>query len=253
MASQIQLPGKFRAEFEEQVLLNIGSTASLTFGRIGEFGVFAAGSRDEGQTGYSGIFSYFYSGRNVSGRLFIRALSEDYANLSLSASENKARYSGLCGLGFNLRKFGSLSFNYSKSNFYSGTDMDRYAVFYNKNIFRNVSFHITASRTQAEEVTHEIFAGLNFILGNNKSASLNYSKQNDRTYEKVAFKKNPPLGTGFGYNFLAERRENNEGDKEIGGSAFVEYRGPVGICSADYRRVNETDNYLLNLAGGQHG
>ena len=128
--------------------------------------------------------------------------------------------------------------------------MDRYAVFYNKNIFRNVSFHITASRTQAEEVTHEIFAGLNFILGNNKSASLNYSKQNNRTYEKVAFRKNPPLGTGFGYNFLAERRENNEGDKEIGGSAFVEYRGPVGICSADYRRVNTTDNYLLNLAGG---
>jgi outer membrane usher protein len=241
--------GGIRTEFGKDIF-NIGTTASFILGRIGEFGVSAAGSRDQGQAGYSGILSYFYSGRNFSSRLFIRTLSEDYANLSLSASEDKARFSGLYGLGFNLRGLGSLSFNYTKSNFYSGTDVERFAVFYNKNIFRNVSFNITASRTQAEEVTHDIFAGLNFILGNKHSASLYYSKQGDKTYETVAFRKNPPLGTGFGYDFRAERRENNEGDKEIGGRAFVEYRGPIGIYSADCTRVYETNNYRLNLAGG---
>ena len=127
------------------------------------------------------------------------------ANLSISTSEDKSRFTGQCGLGFNLRNLGSLSLNYSSSDYYYGTDSKTYSIFYSKNLSQSASLLIRASRTQADEITNEIFAGINLHLGHKRSASLYYTKQEENTSQVAQFRQNAPLGTGLGYDLSIEK------------------------------------------------
>jgi len=238
-----------RAEADRHVV-NFGPTATFVPWQLGETNVSLALSSEDGHNGYGASLSHFYTGRNISGGVALRGFSREFANLGLSSSQDKLRLERTFNLGFNLKNFGSISAIYSYNDFYTATDGWRTSLFYSKRLLHKVSLHVRASRTYSEEAVDEVFAGLSFILGAGRSGSLNYQVQDGRATETASLQQNPPLGTGVGYRLLADRSEDQQGDKEIGGNAFLEYHGPYGIYSVDYRRISENDTYDLNVSGG---
>jgi len=238
-----------RGEVNEHVA-NLGSTLTFVPGTKGEIETSIAVSRESGRRGYGVLLGYIYSGGMVSGRLSLSGLSRDYANLTVSASDDKTRFSGLVGFGFYHKGLGSLSFNYSISDMYEGTDLKRATLSYNRKVFGNTTLNIRVSKIDAEEETEEVFLSLIFQPGRKHSASLNYGIQDSRITTSGTLQKNAPQGVGLGYSLRAEKSESLDGDQEIGGYAFTQYRGQYGVYSADYRRSNETNSYLFDAAGG---
>jgi outer membrane usher protein len=230
--------------------LNIAPSATFLLGKAGEIYTSAAFSNCSGRTGYGAFLSYIYAGRSISGRFFVRGHSREYANLSISTSQDKPRFEWLVGLGYNQKSFGSISATLSSTDNYISTDVKRISLFYSRRLIGEVSLYVTASRTKSDEVVDAVFVGLNFLLGKNRSGSLSYSTQDGEAKETAGIQQNPPLGTGFGYRFLAERTETSQGDKELGGNAFLQYRGPNGIYSVNYRRIAGENSYDLSIAGG---
>jgi outer membrane usher protein len=241
--------GGVNAEADENVM-NMGLSASLTLGGLGETNASYAMSLEDERYGYGAFLSHLYAGRNMNARISLRGFSREYATLALSSSDDKARFEGTFGLGFNLRGLGAISASYSMADFYEAEERQRITLYYTLRLLRNASLHIRASRTETDEVVDEVFAGLTFFLGSGQSGSLNYHVQDDRTAEAVSFQQNPPLGRGYGYRFLVENREDYQGDEQIEGNGSLRYNGLYGIYSAGYRRMAEENSYDLNISGG---
>jgi outer membrane usher protein len=240
--------GGLRAEADKDVV-NVGPTATFLLGNLGELDTGVALSRGDGRAGYGYFSNYFYAGRYFSGRISARGFSRDYANLTLTASSDKPRFESSVGVGVRQKELGSLSLSYGMSELYQGADLKRASAFYSRPVLKNASLNISASRTDADKRVYEIFALLTVLLGKETSGSLGYSAQDDAVVETVAVQQNPPLGTGWGYRLFAERRENDQ-NTDTGGDAAVQYRGPFGIYSADYRRNSGQNSYNLSASGG---
>jgi len=113
---------------------------------------------------------------------------------------------------------------------------------------------MTASRLDSEATAHEVFAGLNFLLGSETSCGLSYRSHSGVSTETALIQNSVPVGTGLGYRALAERT-----DAELGGNFNAQYNGRHGVYSADYRRVAGSGSYDLSTAcsivfidGGAH-
>jgi outer membrane usher protein len=245
--------GGLRAEADKN-MINAGPTATLLLGNLGEIDSSFALSRAQGRTGYGFFSNYSYAGRHFNWRFFAKGYSRDYANLAFSSSDNKPRFEGSASAGFGHKMFGSLSIAYSVSDLYCGTDIKKASMFYSRRLLKNVSFNIEASRTDAEDRIYEVFAGLTFILGKATSASMDYRVREDYSRASATLQENPPLGTGFGYRVSIDRtdddRDANQESVETGGNGFLQYRGPQGIYSAEYRRVWGEDSYTVGASGG---
>jgi len=243
--------GGLRAEADQNVG-NLGVSVTFVPWRIGETNASLAASYEhkEGRQGYGGFLSHFYAGENISGGFSTSVFSREYSNLGLSSFENRLHFVGSVNLGFNHRNFGSISATYSVADYYEGTDTHRASIYYSRRLLRNASLYIRASRTESDEINDEVFAGILFFPGSANSASLGYQVQDGRSTETASFQKNPPVGPGLGYRFLVEHSEDVQGDKNLEGNAFVQYRGPYGIYSADYRRIAERNIYDLGVSGG---
>ena len=243
------LTGGVRAEADKDVV-NIGLSASFILWRLGETNVSYAVSSEDGRNGYGAFISHLYTERYVSGGFSLRGFSREYATLELSSLDDKLRYEGTFNLGFNQKSFGSLSATYSTADFYTAEDRRITSLYYTRRLFRNASINIRASRTAADEVVYEVFAGLTYFLGAGRSGSLNYQVQDDRKAGSISLQQNPPLGKGYGYRLLVDHREDDRGDEQIGGNAFLRYNGPYGIYSVNYSRFAEQNNYDMTVSGG---
>lgn len=243
------LTAGLRAELDPHVG-NVGPTLSFLLGDMGEVNTSFAVSKDNNDYGCAGFFNYNFLKTNFSTRLSLTGLSENYSNLAISASDDKTRFAGLIGFGVHYKSLGSISATYSTADMYRGSDRDRATINYSRRLFKYTSLNISASRTYAEEDRTELFVNLFIPLGARRSASVNYSNQGGMATEGISIQKNPPLGTGLSYRMLAERRENYAGDRDIDGTAFVEYRGLHGVYSIDAWRSNEINQYAVNASGG---
>ncbi len=245
--------GGVRAEFDKNCV-NAGPTAGFLLGDLGELDTSLALSNADGRFGYGFSANYSYAGRHFSGRIFMKGLSRDYANLVVSHSDDKPRFESWASLGFNHNRFGSVSVAYSAADRYKGTDIERASLFYHRRVVRNVSLDVIASRTDAEDRTYEVFAGLTFILGKDTSGNLGYRAQDDASIMTARLQQNPPLDRGFGYRVTVDRRDNDEDtyqdNIETDADGFLQYRGPYGVYSAEYRRAAGENSYTVGTSGG---
>ena len=238
--------GGFRAEADKDVI-NAGPTATFLLGRLGEMDTAMAFSCGDGKAGFGFSASYFRAGSYLSGRLAARGYSRDYANLSIAGFEDKARLEVAASLGFRQKFLGSISFTYSSKDMYEGTDIKREAVYYNRTVARNVSLYVRTARTDAEERSYEIFAGLTFLFGHSMSGNVSYSKEAGTSTIAATLQQNPPLGRGFGYRIGLGSEDNGH---TTAGDAYLQYRGDYGIYSAEYRKTGEQDSYTFSASGG---
>ena len=240
--------GGLRIGINEETV-NLSPDAAFLLGTGGEIDTSVAFSLENGDPGFGAILRYLYKRRSMSGSLALSGFSRDYANVFLSASEDKPLFQGFVGLGLNLDEYGSISANYSYSDFYETADTRRAFVNYYKSLYNKCSLYVTVSRIDSEEVEYDFFVGLNFILGRNTSGNISYHMQDNEATATATIQQNPPLGTGFGYRLLARARDYDQNDRKVDGNGLFQYRGPYGIYSAGYSKYGDDNIYNLNTSG----
>ena len=242
------LTAGFRIETDKDVV-SAGPTADFVLGKLGVFNIALAGSNSEKEHGYAGLARYFYSNRYFNLRLSGRRYTREYANLSLSPTDDKSKMATSAGFGFNLGVFGSLSASRSLTDSFDATDIKRTSLFYSLRLLDNLSVYTSASRTEGDDVMDEVSVSVNFLPGGGVSGNLNRRYQEDRTIDSTAFQKNAPAGPGLGFRLQANRDEDDLGETTKNGSASIQYNGPYGVYNTVYQRAGEQDSYNIRASG----
>jgi outer membrane usher protein len=240
--------GGFRIETDGNVF-NAGPTADFVLGKVGIFDLSLAGSLVDKEYGYAGSVGYTFSTRVFNFRLSGKGFTKNYSTLSLAPLEDKPRLESTSGVGFNLGRLGSLSASHSVTSNRIETDTKRTTLFYSKRLSGGLFLNANASRTETEDVVETASVNLSFLLGRGSSGSLNRRIQENRISDTLSLQKNAPTGPGFGYRLLATQEEDDLGESGIDESVSIQYNGPYGVYSTDYRRRDEVDSYDLNASG----
>lgn len=258
---RIGLSDKFTAGMKVEAdkdVVNFGSSAVFLVSSYGEVELIAAYSNERGsgsgqdKEGAAGVLSYTYSSKLFNGRLSVKSQTKEFSNLTISASNDKSQYEGSANFGISLNRFGSISTSFSVLHNYSGKDLKRTSLFYNKLLMKNISFRVTGSRIEKnnDEIFYEVFTGLNFILGNKQTGGLNYRDYDNSASVNATLQKNAPLGNGYGYTINVDSAEDTtENNWGTSGNGTFDYRGAYGIYSASYRQFTDSKSYNLKMSG----
>jgi outer membrane usher protein len=227
-------------------LVSGGPTVTLGF-PFGDVEIAGAASREREQSGGAGSLAYQYLARPVSLGASVRALSDHYATLSLSAKDDRARLEINGFVGINLGTRTDLTLQYTRSDFRDRGPEDRASIFSSVRLTDRATLLLSASRStqKGAKPTTEAFAGLSIALGDRTTATLSYQRQGDQNLGSVEVQRSLPVGPGFGYRVRADATG------ETGqGAATVQYQGPYGRYEASYQRANSQDTTVLSAAGG---
>jgi outer membrane usher protein len=234
----------YTAEASDNIV-NVGPTASFTLAKAGQVDIAAAVSRADGEYGYSGLASYAFQSRNINARISVRSNSEEYANLAIGPSDDKAKAQLNAALGFGLKKAGSLTAAYSLSDMYIAETTSRISLSFNKALTKTATLYIHGSEIKGSGRTHEIVAGIHMYFGRDISGNMSYIGREDDDIEKVTVRKSVPSGTGHGFraDFEHSRDRNNWG-------VNYQYQNNAGMYEAGYSDRMDNRSTRISAAGG---
>ena len=186
-----------------------GPLASVT---VGKFGILSAGysvrrNNELDTTGYAGQVRYTFESRYWSLRAQVRDADLAYG---ISASDPATlavpRRDTLAGVGYNADRWGSLSYDVSRSSLYDGTFRNAKTLGYSLTVYGSVQFFITASRVEQDfGKGWEGFAGLSASFDGGRNVSLTRQKTiGAGNVDTLEFSKSAPLGEGYGYRLAVE-------------------------------------------------
>ncbi len=239
--------GGLSAEIDKDVV-NLAPGVSFIVDRSGEVDAALAGSRSKGKYGYGLFASYTYSDNSLSGNASFRYFSKDYENISSEISDEKPRFEGIIEAGFNAGMPGSISASFQYISKYGEKARKIISASYSRTLCNGVTLSTTASRTEQEGATYEIFGGLTFVLGRNHFGTLNFRSAGSERSVIAGLQKNPPRGEGLSYGISSEIDKDDRW--RLGGRTYLQYKGPYGIYSAGLRRTAGVNIYDLTMAGG---
>lgn len=245
-----KLTGGLRAEVDSEII-NLGATATSVLGTIGEIEMNLATSWMEDRCGLGYSLSLFFPkviGMNT--QVSLRGFSEGYGNISIF---QKPRSELVLGLAFYQRRIGFLFSNYLIQNRYDGNDQRGLSLSYSKSIPKIGSLFLFGQRKwEKDKVEDEASIRLHFPMGGRRTLGLVNKVSKKRITRSLEFQKGLPSDVGLRCRFLIE------GSEEVGvkdkvsllGQTHLEYHGPYGVYSADYRRDMDQNNYGLGVSGG---
>lgn len=227
-------------------LVSAGSTitTSLPFGSL-ELSL--AASNNSGVSGAATSIAYSYSHKNIGFSASTQLLSDQYANLSLKASDDRPRLSNNISVSTTIFQKLNVGLQYTSANYRFQGQSDRISLFSNIGLTRKANFYINLSRSSAAKssATEEILIGFNYHLGNATATSLNEDITHGQIVATLSVQKSAPVGEGFGYQF-----QLNPGESNIPGNALLTYRTSANIYELNYNRGTDGQNSAsLNISG----
>jgi len=215
---------------------------------LGELDFAASGSSQNGKSGGAASLGYTYVGSRWSVGTSLRALSNGYANASLTAAMDRANLEGTLVAGTQVLGGLSLSTQYSASRFRDKGRRDAASLSASMRVARPATLLVSAGRSREEGKgwTTQVFAGLTFWLGKGSTGSLSLDSRGGTVVSTAELERPLPRGEGLGYRFLA-RGNRGEGSD---GLALLQYQGPFGRYEASYERVGQEGNASINASGG---
>lgn len=231
-------------------LVHFGPTSAVTLGIYGVANFAAAFSRGDGRNGFGGLFAYEFLSRPFTTRLIFRAFSAGYSNLSLASVSQRPKMDARLSVGLNLDRLGFLSAEATTTRMHVGQDNDRISLSYNKQLSRDLALFLSASRSRSNRTSTEFFAGVNYFIGKGVSANLTHSRSDDENRQSLTVLKSAPDTEGLGFRLSGERIAPEKESERIEGNAFIQYNGPYGSYTSEYRRSLGADNYSFSVSGG---
>jgi outer membrane usher protein len=229
----------------DQDVMSAGESLATRFG-FGELEAEVAASRDQGRSGTAGSLVFRRLGRVVNYGLFVRAQSPSYANLSLRASQDRARLETNAFAGFNIGRRASLTAQYDLAEMRDAQRAQRVTLASTVSISRYVSLLVSGGSVALGGHTGgEAFVGLSFFVGHGTTASVTRQVQAGEGRTGIDVQKSLPLGTGLGYRVSAFDSEG-----QTGGSGTIQYQTSFGRYEARYDRLNDVSVPGLGVSGG---
>ncbi len=220
-----------------------GLAARLPFGEFeGSFGL----SRDDGRRGAAGSLVYRYLGRPVNFGAVVRALSTDYATLSLRAAQDRPRLETSLLAGISIGPRVSLTAQYGSSIMRDAPGTERLSLSSTVALVRRVNLLVSGGRARrGGKPETEAFVGLSCFLDHATTGSLSGERQGGASGTWVDVQKSLPLGTGYGY-----RASGFSGTDRDGASGAFQFQGPYGRYEARSDRVNGKEVSSVSVSGG---
>jgi outer membrane usher protein len=238
-------------------LINSGPQLTLSISRYGNLDVGLA--MDAGQNtkkGMAASLSHNYLGRHINLRFQGIAYSRNYRTVSsiqIKDLPDPPRLLIESGVGFNAKKFGSVSLGLSGLQKYSGTNRNAYSITYTRPIKKDVSFSMTYQHVHQDTHDNQIHASLTCYLHKETTVSSTYQHQDQISSEAVQVQKNPPPGEGLSYRALLQHF-NAAGQSVTTVYPFVQMNSKVGVYTAEYRHPmgddsSSSDSFAVSATG----
>ena len=220
-----------------------GLTARLPFGEIeGSVGA----SSDDGRTGTAASLVARRLGRGLNFGTIVRALSADYATLSLRAIEDRPRLETLAFTGIQIGPRAGLTLQYASDDMRDTPTTSRLSLGANVTVARQVSLFVSGGRAaRGMERSNELFFGASCYLGRSTTASVSRQWQESANTTSVDVQKSLPLGIGYGY-----RANLLQTDGRTGGNGAFQYQGPFGRYEGRVDRIGDEEVKSLSVSGG---
>lgn len=231
-------------------LIHFGPTSAFQFGTYGVASLATALSHSESKSGFGGLFAYEFLSRLFSARLLLRAFSSDYLNLSLASVAQRSKLEANLSVGLSLDRLGFLTSEVSRSKMHVGQGTDRFALSYNKQLTKDLVLFLSTTTTRSNRTATEFFVGLNYFIGRGISANFSHTTRDGENREALTLLKSAPDTEGLGFRFSTERISPQKDTARLDSDAFVQYNGPFGSYTSEYRRSLRTDNFSFSLSGG---
>jgi outer membrane usher protein len=218
---------------------------------VGEARLDAAGSVDEGRTGWAVSTAYTWQAPLLSLGTSLKLVSDSYATASQRATDDRARLEIGAFLGIPLGPRASATVSYALADFRSGGTQERVSTLGNVRLSSRMSLVVGAAYTLSELQAGqsgadrwETFATFTYFLGGSTTASASYHQQGRDRAGEVAVQKSLPVGNGFGYQVRAGA--GTDGER---GGGQVQYQGPYGRYEASGEHVDGHSTTTLGIAG----
>jgi outer membrane usher protein len=227
-------------------LISGGSSLTTTL-PFGALGLSLAASSESGIPGAAAALTYSYSRRNIGFGGSVRVLSDRYANLSLTALNDRAKLENNAFVSVSPTRNFSLGLQYASSDFRDKGHINRLALTSSLrlNSRANLSINLTQSNQSRQPTKNELFLGFNYTLGN---ARANISRQNTNgktaINSTISVQKSPPAGNGLGY-----RLQVNPNGEKIPANGSIQYRAPFGVYELNLNRSNGKNSGSVNVSG----
>ncbi|WP_292789832.1 fimbria/pilus outer membrane usher protein [Nostoc sp. NMS7] len=226
-------------------LISGGSTltTALPFGAL-ELSL--AASSESGVPGAAASIAYSYSGRSFGFGSSVRLFSNKYANLSLSALDDRPNLEINAFISKSLSRNVSLGLQYALSDFRDRGQSNRISLFNTIQVSNraNLSINLSRSSQPTESSINEVSIGFNYSLGN-ANANVNQTINDKKPVTTLSLQKSAPVGEGFGY-----RLQLSPSEEQLPGNGTLRYQAPFGIYELNYDHNSNGGNATnLNASG----
>ncbi len=214
---------------------NFGPEVLVRLGALGTTAARVAASRDaQRRSGHALQISHDYQAGSFNARFDVRHLSEHYAAAAGPLAEPRPRSNISAGVGYGNAAIGNFGLDLSTSTYYRSTAQRAATFSYSRSLRGNLSFFATYSRVQEGSRRNEFFVGLSWSPTKDVSASAVLQDRAGTSTQLLQVGNNAPQGEGWGWRLAAENaRQQGQGTKSVW--PFVQYNGPYGIYTADFR------------------
>jgi outer membrane usher protein len=243
-SDDLTLGGRFEASTE---VISGGPRATKRT-RFGDIGGSVAFSKEKGgHAGAATELAYRYLGRRFSFGGSARLLSDNYANLALRHTDDRATADTSAFATYLAGRI-SYTLTWERTNLRDHNDSDGITLITNTPIGKRAS--IFASLGAVDEGTGagrkpQLFAGISFLLGTATTANLSVDHRNGETQIVTDIQKAVGVGTGYGYRFQAGANSDQHT-----GTGALEYQTHFGRYELDFNPFESSPRPSLTASGG---
>ncbi|WP_456392490.1 fimbria/pilus outer membrane usher protein [Persephonella sp.] len=141
-------------------------------------------------TGIKGGIDYSKRIKFINLRLLAMKSSSDFFQPAGVIGTPKDYYNAL--LGFNLFKFGNLTFSYIRRTFTDAPNSTNINISYTKSLYRRISLSLAYNIYKSSSSRRILRGSINIPLGSSYSSQLTYQKNNNQNYYSARINKNVP-------------------------------------------------------------
>ena len=214
---------------------------------LGEINLSAAVSQFEGRFGGAAALSYSTSGTDASISALIRILSPEYANASLLPTSDRNLLEFNLAGSLNLSRAVRLYAFHSSapSRYQNFTQRDTIGLSINLNSQMTINLSGSRYLNQGQEPDNQLFLGLNYFLGNNRTSSLTFQQQSGKNSMVAAVQQPLPTQTGFGFLLRGNATDNQDTSTGL----TLQYQAPFGLYGLTFESLNQNSPINFNIAG----
>ena len=235
---------------------NFGPSMVYRSDALGLLALNAAASYDRAarKQSFAVSMAHSYQAGDFSSLVTFRRFGAGYAMLHAGSAGELPQYDFNLGLGYSPSGFGSLNVGYNCLKLSGKPETRSATLSYSRAVMNRISLLGTYRRSLGDASGYELFIGLQYLLGADRTASTSLRRdQNNARSEQVQLSNTLLTGEGVAYRLSLERNRDENGSSHSV-SPELQYSSRYNTVSAEVLTHSgssaRSTTYTLAVAGG---